>query len=407
MEALYRKWNHRKYRRFPCGRQQSGGHTTKLTQILGLPIIFILPHLPYYKRMIRIKGEILNKTLFKIFSERVTPFWNCVIIKKGKVKLMMETKNKKPVTVFDDVFRTLCQKMPILLIALINEVFGTDYPNDTSVIQLRNEHLEQYGKIITDALVEINSTLYHLECQSTDDNAMVIRMMEYDFAIALEEVLSKGKPYRMKFPQSCVIYIRDGDDAKRNMQIEVELPDGNTFLYSTKVVNMQQYSKDEIFRKQLLMFLPYYILRYEKNLPTNNKADEEKLQALLDEYSDICQQLEETLGVMGQSELYSDLIDLIQRISNHVIKSKHVKKKVGDMMGGKVLELKSERDRRLGREEGIEEGITQGITQGGNEMVYAIVQDGDMPPEKGAKRLGISVEQLKSDMLDKGYKFPE
>ena len=30
-------------------------------------------------------------------------------------------------TIFDDVFRTIAQKIPDLLIPLINEVFGTDY----------------------------------------------------------------------------------------------------------------------------------------------------------------------------------------------------------------------------------------------------------------------------------------
>ena len=55
----------------------------------------------------------------------------------------------------------------------------------------------------------------------------------------------------------------------------------------------------------------------------------------------------------------------------------------------------------------IAEGRAEGRTEGGNQMVYIMVQDGDTTPEKGAKRLGISVEQLKSNMLTLGYQFPE
>lgn len=33
-------------------------------------------------------------------------------------------------TIFDDVFRTIAQKMPYLLIPLINEVFGTAYSDE-------------------------------------------------------------------------------------------------------------------------------------------------------------------------------------------------------------------------------------------------------------------------------------
>ena len=45
-------------------------------------------------------------------------------------------------TIFDDVFRTMVQKMPKLLIPLINEVFQTDYSEDEAFEQLRNEHEE-------------------------------------------------------------------------------------------------------------------------------------------------------------------------------------------------------------------------------------------------------------------------
>ena len=41
-------------------------------------------------------------------------------------------------TIFDDVFRTIAQKMPQLLIPLINEVFHTNYSEDTDFEQLRN-----------------------------------------------------------------------------------------------------------------------------------------------------------------------------------------------------------------------------------------------------------------------------
>ncbi|MCI8664821.1 MAG: hypothetical protein HFG69_16520 [Hungatella sp.] len=39
-------------------------------------------------------------------------------------------------TIFDDVFRTIAQKMPFLLIPLINEVFGTRYTEEQEFEQL-------------------------------------------------------------------------------------------------------------------------------------------------------------------------------------------------------------------------------------------------------------------------------
>ena len=48
-------------------------------------------------------------------------------------------------TIFDDVFRTMIEKMPELVIPLINEVFGTNYPADIPIIQQRNEHQTEEG----------------------------------------------------------------------------------------------------------------------------------------------------------------------------------------------------------------------------------------------------------------------
>ncbi|GAB6402425.1 hypothetical protein IMM1_36570 [Pseudocoprococcus immobilis] len=49
-------------------------------------------------------------------------------------------------TIFDDVFRTIAEKMPILFIAAVNYIFGTDYPYTEEIVQLRNEHLSLYGR---------------------------------------------------------------------------------------------------------------------------------------------------------------------------------------------------------------------------------------------------------------------
>ena len=43
-------------------------------------------------------------------------------------------------TIFDDVFRTMMEKMTFLVVPLINDVFHTSYPADVEIVQLRNEY---------------------------------------------------------------------------------------------------------------------------------------------------------------------------------------------------------------------------------------------------------------------------
>ena len=57
--------------------------------------------------------------------------------------------------------------MPELVVPLINEVFGTNYPADIAVEQQRNEHQTKNGEKITDSRLKIADKIYHIECQST------------------------------------------------------------------------------------------------------------------------------------------------------------------------------------------------------------------------------------------------
>lgn len=62
-------------------------------------------------------------------------------------------------TIFDDVFRTMIEKMPYLAVPLINDVFHTSYPKDVKITQLRNEHQQEDGEIITDSCLLIGREL--------------------------------------------------------------------------------------------------------------------------------------------------------------------------------------------------------------------------------------------------------
>ena len=144
-------------------------------------------------------------------------------------------------TVFDSVFRTMIEKTPELVIPLINEAFDRDFPLDEPFEQYRNEHETPGKRIITDSFFKVRGLYYHIECQSTEDATMAIRMIEYDFAIALEMAIKGGAPYKMRFPESCVLYLRNPTAPGDSLQIEVELPRGNSFVYETRIMRAQGY----------------------------------------------------------------------------------------------------------------------------------------------------------------------
>lgn len=183
-------------------------------------------------------------------------------------------------TIFDDVFRTMVEKMTYLLVPLINEVFHTSYPKDVKIVHLRNEHQLEDGELITDAKLLIGDKVYHIECQSTDDTTMAIRMFEYDFAIALESRRRVGRKFYVEFPRSCVIYLRSTKNTPDVEEVELLLPDGQVCVYRVPTVKVERYTKDSIFEKNLLMLLPFYVMRYEESAHIIGE-DSEKLRRLL------------------------------------------------------------------------------------------------------------------------------
>ena len=100
---------------------------------------------------------------------------------------------------------------------------------------------------------------------------------------------------------------------------------------------------------------------------------------------------------------YSNLCQLITKVGDYIIKSEAVKRRVREIMGGKVLKLQTE----IWFEEHEAIGEARGRELERKQLTYEYVSEGDLSLEKGAKRLGITVEELKRNMLLEGYTYPE
>ena len=237
--------------------------------------------------------------------------------------------------------------------------------------QYRNEHEMTDHRVETDSFFKIRGMCYHIECQATSDSSMAVRMIEYDFAIALEQAIRKGAPYEMRFPESSVLFLRNVPNQDRKLQMRVMLPNGESFMYETGVVLAQSYDRDEIFSKRLLVLLPFYIMRYESEFDSIANSDE-KTVALISECESLRLGLEQIAVAQDKALLYEHLVELAVRVSDHMLaKQDALRQKVRASMGGEILELMSDRiaaaeeeARKIGLEQGLEKGLEQGLEQG-------------------------------------------
>ena len=156
---------------------------------------------------------------------------------------------------------------------------------------------------------------------------------------------------------------------------------------------MADYTKDSIFEKNLLMLLPFYIMRYEKKGHDFNN-NPELFQVLLNEYEEIRISLEKELTETGRSELYTDLTKLIVKIADYIFqKEEDVRKGIGEIMGGKGLELESERLKA----EGKAIGQAQGENRLGS-LITRLIQD-----QRTEEIPIVSVDSKRREQLYKEY----
>ena len=269
-------------------------------------------------------------------------------------------------TPYDDVFRTLLNDCSSLIIPVINEVFCERYSGKEEIVFSTNEHfLNQQGgnedERITDSsfkIVGAETKKYHLECQSSTDNSMLVRMFEYDTQIALDEGEIREDVLTVTFPHSAVLYLRCNASTPDKLKIKMVTPGGNV-TYDIPLMKSQQYTIEEIFDKKLLFLIPFYIFSHEKRFDEYEK-DEAKLESLKQEYVMIKTRLEE---LMEQDEITEyakcTICDMSNKVLEHIaVKYDSVKKGVQSVMGGKVLEYEAKTILNKGREEGREEGIT-------------------------------------------------
>ena len=305
-------------------------------------------------------------------------------------------------TPYDDVHKTLVNDCKELLIPLVNEIFHEHFTGNEKITFYPNEHFinQQNGKQqerITDTCFEISGEYtkkYHIECQSTSDPSMLIRMFEYDTQIALDDGELQENILKVYFPNSAVLYLRSNQNTPDMMHVQMITPGGEV-TYPIRVIKMKSYTLEEIFEKNLLFLIPFYIFVHEKNLSVYNE-DRERLQELLKEFEYIKNRLE-ALNEQGFINEFVRLaiVDMTRKVVKHLAKNyKQVRKGVRAVMGGKVLEYEA----KTILKKGIAQGHQKGLEAGKISVYIDLIRDGIFTISEAAKRLDMPVEKLEEFM---------
>ena len=292
---------------------------------------------------------------------------------------------------YDTVFRTLVNDCPDLLIPFVNEVFGEHFSSETPIIFHPNEHFinQTDGNLserITDTCFEILGDIpkkYHIECQSTADNSMLIRMFEYGAQIALDQGELKENILTVNFPNSAVLYLRCTKNTPDKIRVIINTPAGK-LNYEVAVVKIHSYTLEEIFHKKLLFLIPFYIFTHESLFSVYND-NEEQLKILKAEYQLIQNKLEK-LSITGEITEYTKriLAELSVAVINFLAKNyAEVQKGVSNIMLGATIETNA---KKL---------LNQGVVQGKLDTILELLREGLISISTAAQKLDLSEEEVK------------
>lgn len=263
------------------------------------------------------------------------------------------------VTPYDDSFRTLLTDCKRLIVPLVNEMFGENWQETENVELYQNEVFITTGadeKRITDSNFTIgNSRRYHIECQSSVDGTMTVRIFEYSTQIAITTAESDVSKTVFTMPASGILYLRCNDSTPDSHEIVVNTP-GGTVSYKIPIVKIKDYSLDDMLSKKLFFLIPFYFFNYSLE---KMEKDHALIEDMKNTYLKLWDQLESLVQQGKISEFEKSAIKAMcdkvaQSLTN---KYDNVKEGVDSVMGGEILDYEAKRIRNESRNESNIEAV--------------------------------------------------
>ena len=180
---------------------------------------------------------------------------------------------------WDLIIKKATYSSPKLLFPLIYEIYGKDYPTDSTVVPLSTEYsversdTKEISTIKADLTFCVNDAdIYHFECEITYDGQITIRMLEYDLHAALTfRSDTKNTQLVLEFPKSAVLFLQGSKKIPDYLSCQLKFQDGSTHEYRVPTVKVQSYTLEEIKEKHLCLLIPFLPIRFRRSIPSDAK----------------------------------------------------------------------------------------------------------------------------------------
>ena len=169
--------------------------------------------------------------------------------------------------IFDSTFKKVITLSAKAVVYLINGLFETDYPPDSTVDYNWTEfHDDRLKKILADTIITINRRYaYHLEAQIEKDNAIVFRVFAYGFGHADRNRTVEDGEYILNFPRPVVIYLYYVGEVPDEYVLKLRFEEGqDEYQYHVPVIKLPEISPEELTNRKMVILIPFHLLKLRK-----------------------------------------------------------------------------------------------------------------------------------------------
>jgi hypothetical protein len=182
--------------------------------------------------------------------------------------------------IYDKIFKKILTLSSTAVVNLINGLYDTDYPPDSTIRYNWTEfHDDELKRILADTIITINDVhSYHMEAQMTKDDDIVFRVFEYGFAHADRERVKNGDYNELNFPEPRIIYLYSEGKTPDQYTLRVNFGSQGHFDYEVPAFKFLETSVDELNRRKMVILIPFELLRLRKIM--QKERTPENLEAL-------------------------------------------------------------------------------------------------------------------------------
>ncbi|MDD3368205.1 MAG: hypothetical protein PHP50_04840 [Lachnospiraceae bacterium] len=164
--------------------------------------------------------------------------------------------------IYDKILKRILSLSNLAIINLINGLFGTNHPLDSTVSFPRSKFtsITLTGRFADVLIVIAEKYHYHLEAQTVYDGMIVLRVFEYGALYAIDGA-KNGEAIR--FPEPVVIYLKGSDNIPEKSSIKIEFGGQGSFVYEVKNYVYNRHSLQELNQRKMIILIPFHLLKLQ------------------------------------------------------------------------------------------------------------------------------------------------